>query len=293
IHDRLEFPMEIDLQKYLSQEADKSKPHKYLLYGVLVHSGCFDNGYYSALIRPRKNDKWLKFNDDRVILVTDKEVFENSYGGHGKFSSAYVLVYIRESDIDDVLSPMLPEDIPEHLQKRLDKQKIEEAEEQILFYVPSVRLFEVTNCKNLKEHKSNDPIDNIQENAILYAEEITQDEAERDVNDKVIQVYHFSKRPSCTHGIPFKFVIKAGEIFSATKLRFQARLGMNEEDFAEVKFAIVQEKPCIESKYIFCSNAILSDHNWTSDKYLGLDYVRKTEQVGIMGDDRKAVYIEE
>ncbi|RIB00746.1 hypothetical protein C2G38_2233121 [Gigaspora rosea] len=136
IHDRLEFPMEIDLQKYLSQEADKSKPHKYLLYGVLVHSGCFDNGYYSALIRPRKNDKWLKFNDDRVILVTDKEVFENSYGGHGKFSSAYVLVYIRESDIDDVLSPMLPEDIPEHLQKRLDKQKIEEAEEQILFYVP-------------------------------------------------------------------------------------------------------------------------------------------------------------
>ncbi|RIB08236.1 hypothetical protein C2G38_2212161 [Gigaspora rosea] len=138
IHDRLEFPMEIDLEKYLPQEADKSKPHKYLLYGVLVHSGCFDNGYYYALIRPRKNDKWLKFNDDRVIPVTDKEMFESSYGGHGKFSSAYVLVYIRESDIDDVLSPMLPEDIPEHLQRRLDKQKIEEAEEQKLYLCAKV-----------------------------------------------------------------------------------------------------------------------------------------------------------
>ncbi|RIB08233.1 hypothetical protein C2G38_2252143 [Gigaspora rosea] len=138
IHDRLEFPMEIDLQKYLPQEADRSKPHKYLLYGVLVHSGCFDNGYYYALIRPRKNDKWLKFNDDRVIPVTDREVFESSYGGHGKFSSAYVLVYIRESDIDDVLSPMLPEDIPEHLQRRLDKQKMEEVEEQKLYLCAKV-----------------------------------------------------------------------------------------------------------------------------------------------------------
>ncbi|CAG8539749.1 9541_t:CDS:10 [Gigaspora rosea] len=325
INDSHEFPMEIDLEKYLSPEADRSKPHKYLLYGVLVHSGYYYGGHYSALIKPTKNGKWLKFNDDRVVPVTDKEVLERCYGGGIEFSSAYVLVYIRESDIDDVLSPMLPEDIPEHLQRSLDKQKIKEEEEQrsylcakdvINILLPKdsiiddvlreillnlslpgltnrVRLFEVTNYKNLKEHKSNDPINKIQEAAILYAEEITQDEAERDVNDKVIQVYHFSKSPSCTHGIPFKFVIKAGEIFSATKLRLQARLGMNEEDFSEVKIAIVQEKPCIESKYIFYSNAILSDHNWTSDKYLGLDYVRKTEQVGMVGDDRKAVYVEE
>ncbi|CAG8589347.1 42346_t:CDS:10 [Gigaspora margarita] len=491
INDRHEFPMEIDLQKYLSPEADRSKPYKYLLYGV--------------------------------IPVTDKEVFESSYGGDGKFSSAYVLVYIRESDIDNILYPMLPEDIPEHLQRRLDKEKIKEAEEQKLYLcygianfnnpqyplsevlqfkvlktetysafkdklatnfkipteqirfwalftnnsirliadnylslsmsrictgmgleqnemklyleishkpindeqnkidsifpilcdkkefpphtplriyneanfvlieelshlkngdiicfqkdlaeinkigrvhdIPSfykslsariivqfkpkfkdgrqqpefelaldkeytydinvinillpknsiiddvfreillnmslpeltnrVRLFEVTNCKNLKEYKSNDPIDNIQEDATLYAEEITQDEVERDINDKVVQVYHFTKRPSCTHGIPFKFVIKAGEIFSLTKLRLQARLGMNEKDFAEVKIAIVQEKPCIKTKYIIYDNVILSDHNLSSDKYLGLDYVCKTERLGIVGDDRKAVYIKE
>ncbi|RIB08237.1 hypothetical protein C2G38_2111611 [Gigaspora rosea] len=130
INDSHEFPMEIDLEKYLSPEADRSKPHKYLLYGVLVHSGYYYGGHYSALIKPTKNGKWLKFNDDRVVPVTDKEVLERCYGGGIEFSSAYVLVYIRESDIDDVLSPMLPEDIPEHLQRSLDKQKIKEEEEQ-------------------------------------------------------------------------------------------------------------------------------------------------------------------
>ncbi|CAG8819076.1 3026_t:CDS:2, partial [Racocetra persica] len=108
-----QFPMEIDLEKDLSSEADKTKQYKYLLYGVLVHNGYCFGGRYFALIKPNKNGKWLKFDDDRVIPVTDKEVLENNYGDG--LSSAYVLVYIRESDIKNVLSPMLPEDIPKNL----------------------------------------------------------------------------------------------------------------------------------------------------------------------------------
>ncbi|CAG8776855.1 15422_t:CDS:10, partial [Racocetra persica] len=114
-----------------------------------------------------------------------------------------------------------------------------------------IRLFEITNCKILKEYnKLNSPIDKIPENATLYAEEIPQGEIGKKRNDKVVQVYHFTKNPSYTHGIPFKFVVKAGELFSATKLRLQARLGMDENDFAEVKFAIVQEVPHTKPKYI-------------------------------------------
>ncbi|CAG8641467.1 16190_t:CDS:10, partial [Cetraspora pellucida] len=40
-----------------------------------------------------------------------------------QFTNAYILVYIRESDIDFVLSPVLDIDIPEHLQKRMDEEK--------------------------------------------------------------------------------------------------------------------------------------------------------------------------
>jgi len=34
-----------------------------------------------------------------------------------------MLVYIRESDVDEIMSPVAPEDIPEHLQRRLEEEK--------------------------------------------------------------------------------------------------------------------------------------------------------------------------
>ncbi|KAF0546333.1 cysteine proteinase [Gigaspora margarita] len=134
INDRYEFPIEIDLQKYLSPEADRSKRYKYLLHRVIVHSGDSNRGYYYALLKPKKNRKWLKFNDDFIIPVTDKEVLESSYGGEdpnvhlssairasGKnlkqFLNAYMLVYICECNIEDILSPVQPQDIPDHLRE--------------------------------------------------------------------------------------------------------------------------------------------------------------------------------
>ncbi|RUP44365.1 hypothetical protein BC936DRAFT_149573 [Jimgerdemannia flammicorona] len=104
----------------------------YRRHGVLVHSGDLHGGHYFALLKPDRNGKWLKYDDDRVTPVTDREVLEDNYGGEPpnanalmalrphmkamkRFTNAYMLVYIRESDIDDVLAPMTNEDIPMHL----------------------------------------------------------------------------------------------------------------------------------------------------------------------------------
>ncbi|CAG8815848.1 31020_t:CDS:2, partial [Racocetra persica] len=102
----------------------------------------------------------LKFDDDRVIPVTDKEVLENNYGSG--LSSAYVLVYIRESDIDNVLSPMHPEDIPKNLQRHLDEQEKKESEEKkYLLYV------KIATSKTLNLHQDygvanfNDPLSKV------------------------------------------------------------------------------------------------------------------------------------
>lgn len=104
----------------------------YKLHGVLVHSGDLHGGHYFALIKPDRETRWLKFDDDRVTPVTDKEVMEENYGGEAlnglvspmqrnqvramkRFTNAYMLVYIRESAIDDVLAPFKEEDTPAHL----------------------------------------------------------------------------------------------------------------------------------------------------------------------------------
>lgn len=115
--------------------------------------GDVNGGHYCAFIRPEKDGKWYKFDDDKVIPMSEKEVMEDNYGGDypksqiysarerqfKRFTSAYMLVYIRESDIDAILAPLVESDIPSHLRESIenDNRKREamrkEAEERHLF----------------------------------------------------------------------------------------------------------------------------------------------------------------
>ncbi|KAJ2913743.1 hypothetical protein MD484_g6676, partial [Candolleomyces efflorescens] len=161
INDRHEFPFEIDLDEFLDPSADRSSPWVYKLFGVLVHSGDLHGGHYFALIKPDSDSRWLKFDDDRVTPVTDKEVLEENYGGEPlngilpayqrnqgrtikRFTNAYMLVYIRESSVPEVLEPFSEEDTPAHLKRRLDEERLQleakkrEREEQHLFLTAKV-----------------------------------------------------------------------------------------------------------------------------------------------------------
>ena len=99
--------------------ADRSKSWKYKLHGVLIHSGVYGCAHYFALIKPDQETRWLKFDDDRVTPVTDHEVLEENYGGDAlnRFTNAYMLVYIREVAIDEVLAPLTERDTPMYLSK--------------------------------------------------------------------------------------------------------------------------------------------------------------------------------
>ncbi|GES91833.1 cysteine proteinase [Rhizophagus clarus] len=97
--------MNIRLEEFLSKDADRSISHKYILFGVLAHSGSFYEGHYFSLLKPEKDGSWFRFDDTCITSVIDDEVFAN----------AYILVYIRESDINEMLSPVALEEIPYHL----------------------------------------------------------------------------------------------------------------------------------------------------------------------------------
>ncbi|KAJ3218779.1 hypothetical protein HDU67_004027 [Dinochytrium kinnereticum] len=168
INDRHEFPTEIDLSQFLEEsQALKAGPQNYILHGVLVHSGDLHGGHYCAFLRPEKDGKWFKFDDDRVVPVTEKEVMEDNYGGEyaanagtkvgvrgtKRFTNAYMLVYVRETDIDTILAPLEETDIPEHLRRRLEEERVvteqrkKEKEEQHLYMNVKVLLDE-----NIREH---------------------------------------------------------------------------------------------------------------------------------------------
>ncbi|KAH8790439.1 hypothetical protein DL96DRAFT_1664651 [Flagelloscypha sp. PMI_526] len=139
LNDRFELPSEIDMEEFLDEGADRSSPWVYKLHGVLARSSYRNGHYFAAFIKPGKDKKWLKFDDDHVTPVTDKEVLEDNFGGErygevlqGKQVSvikkvviAYLLVYIRESAMDEVFCPISEEDIPEHLNNRRDKTEMQ------------------------------------------------------------------------------------------------------------------------------------------------------------------------
>ena len=136
VNDRYEFPEIFDASPYLSDNADKSEPYIYQLHGVLVHSGDFNAGHYYAFIKPTADGYFYKFDDDRVTRATMKEALEENFGGDyanmpngnagvrnpytrtlstKRSMSAYMLVYIRQSRLKDILLEVPENDTPSHI----------------------------------------------------------------------------------------------------------------------------------------------------------------------------------
>lgn len=142
INDRYEFPEVFDAAPYLIEDAGKSssEPWTYQLHGVLVHSGDLNAGHYYAFLKPEKDGWFYKYDDDKVTRATVREVLEENYGGEYRTSnqhpraplqkktplmrqnSAYMLVYIRQSKLDKILCPVTLDDIPRHLQQRVEEE---------------------------------------------------------------------------------------------------------------------------------------------------------------------------
>lgn len=156
INDRYEFPTEIDLAPYLDDSIVPDESCEYALHGVLVHCGDLNIGHYYALIKPEKDGHWFKFDDERVTQATMKEVLEDNFGGdpspadamktrtsrlapsYKRHTSAYMLVYIRKSRLDEIL---VQDKFPEHIQARVQKEieaeeNAQREREEQHFYMP-------------------------------------------------------------------------------------------------------------------------------------------------------------
>lgn len=152
IDDYFEFPDRVDLSPYLDADLPasvKNENWNYKLHGVLVHQGSISNGHYYALIKPSAHDStWLRFDDDKVWKATPTQVFRENFGASvltsGQFqrltrveqneylirraTSAYMLVYYRESELESVL-PETDDSalVPAHVAEQVDREKLEVA----------------------------------------------------------------------------------------------------------------------------------------------------------------------
>jgi ubiquitin carboxyl-terminal hydrolase 7 len=126
INDSFEFYNTIDLNKFMSSPQHNN--NIYSLHSVVVHQGSANSGHYYAFIKPKLEDNWILFNDETVRPADKYEVYNNNFGGTSTFyklkqngdilknekyveSNAYVLVYIRNSLREQILCPLLEQDV--------------------------------------------------------------------------------------------------------------------------------------------------------------------------------------
>jgi ubiquitin carboxyl-terminal hydrolase 7 len=105
-----------------------------------------------------------------------------------------------------------------------------------------IRIFDISsNGRQQREYTSSEMIGNLTDPAELYAEEVPQEEIDAQANEKskIVNLFHYHKDPSRTHGVPCKFVLVEGEEFSETKKRIQQRLGVPDKEFARFRFSLV------------------------------------------------------
>ena len=146
LNDYYKFEDELNMNNYIEKK-NSNEDYKYTLISVVVHKGNVFGGHYYAYINQdieHKKENWFCFNDENVRKADLFEVFDLNFGGdfsipkynedlniieYIKFKSdlsAYILLYIQNSKLNEILIPMKKEDFPKNLEIDILNEKNEE-----------------------------------------------------------------------------------------------------------------------------------------------------------------------
>ncbi|EDN04649.1 predicted protein [Histoplasma mississippiense (nom. inval.)] len=142
VNDFFAYPEEFDASPYLSADTDRSESWVYRLTGVVVHSGGVYRGRYWVFLRPAANMPFFKFDDEQVTRAMLRNAIEDNYGGEGRITNAYMLIYVRKSRINDILADVTTADVPESIrngflqeQEAAERLKKEQEEQHLYLQI--------------------------------------------------------------------------------------------------------------------------------------------------------------
>lgn len=75
----------------------------------MIHQGNANGGHYWSYVYDRVQKVWWELNDHRSRIISEEEVFNNSYGNPRGSTSAYLLIYISSNltkKMDELITPL-------------------------------------------------------------------------------------------------------------------------------------------------------------------------------------------
>lgn len=127
VNDRFEFPEVLDLNEFVDPMAYGPTDYTYHLHGVLVHTGSISGGHYCAYLKTNIDSEWYKFDDSYVTVVDSKTAINDNFGvdlnhsnlnTYNNCTTAYLLIYVLESERETIFQEVKDEDVPEYLLKQ-------------------------------------------------------------------------------------------------------------------------------------------------------------------------------
>jgi len=179
------------------------------------------------------------------------------------------------TSLQDIVEVLVPKtgsvgDLVDGLQKKL---KLSDEDLQ------SLRLIEAHQSKVYRELKTDMSLSTINEFVTIYAEKIPEEERQANPDtDRAVYAFHFDKEPVRVHDVPFKFIVKEGEVFADTKERLSKRTGIKGKQLEKVKFAIVSRSNFLKPEYL-SDDDILSERLVSGEDQLGLDHMNKNRNI--------------
>jgi hypothetical protein len=98
-----------ELQQKLATCYNDLNKVEYRLHAVFSHREEANYGHYWICIYDWENERWLKYNDETVTVVGEKEVFRETTG---KDENPYCLVYVDAKEIDWLVRTVKQEAAP-------------------------------------------------------------------------------------------------------------------------------------------------------------------------------------
>ncbi|KAK8194660.1 uncharacterized protein BKA78DRAFT_377808 [Phyllosticta capitalensis] len=149
INDYFHFPIRVNMSpykvEYLSDPESHIEDDWFELVGILVHAGGVEQGHYWSYSRVRPTEempgRWIKFNDDTVTEQDITKIDMQCYGGHGRHTSAYMLLYQRASAVAQGVADVLraPHSLnpiaklPAELEDKIQRENQRQIREYCLF----------------------------------------------------------------------------------------------------------------------------------------------------------------